>query len=48
METMTFMVLCVTRNQAMVRLGFHNVFNIPSRIETQKLLVTKAKHKLFL
>lgn len=44
---MTFIILCVTRNQAMTSPGFHNVFNIPNRTETQKLLVMKAEHKLF-
>lgn len=48
MEKMTFIVLCVIRNRAMTAPGFHTVFNIPNRIETQKLLVTEAKHKHFL
>lgn len=47
METMTFTIFCVPRNQAMTSPGSHNVFNILNRIETQKLLVTKANHELF-
>lgn len=48
MEMMAFIVLCVIRNRAMTAPGFHNLFNIPNRIETQKLLVTESKHKHFL